>query len=148
MAKRSSPYQPDRPIVVELASGGVVLHPGDARVLLLHETEEDRWTLPKGHVEKGESLEACARREIQEETGLTDLALLAGPREVTYRFFQPKKERNVQKVVLYFLFRAREDRIVTEEIFDRHAWEDLSAAVTLVSHPTEADVLRWSAGLL
>lgn len=33
------------------------------------------WDLPKGHQEAGETIQTCALREVQEETGVNDLAL-------------------------------------------------------------------------
>lgn len=52
------------------AAGGIVESPqGD--MLLIH--REGEWDLPKGMVEKGESLKMAAKREVEEETGLTGL---------------------------------------------------------------------------
>jgi len=42
----------------------------DGRVLLVHRPKYDDWTFPKGKCERGESDEACAVREVEEETGL------------------------------------------------------------------------------
>jgi 8-oxo-dGTP diphosphatase len=50
------------------AAGGVVVR--DGRLLLVHRPKYDDWTLPKGKCEPGETDEACAVREVEEETGL------------------------------------------------------------------------------
>ena len=55
------------------AAGGVACRRGDGgalEVLLVHRPQYDDWTLPKGKAEAGESDEACAIREVEEETGL------------------------------------------------------------------------------
>lgn len=49
------------------AAGGVVV---DDRGAWLMIRRNGRWDLPKGHLEPGESVEACAAREIAEETGI------------------------------------------------------------------------------
>jgi len=41
----------------------------DGRILLVRRTDDGTWCLPGGRVEFGESIEACARREFEEETG-------------------------------------------------------------------------------
>ena len=50
------------------AAGGVV--EDDGRVLLVHRPRYDDWTFPKGKALADESDEACALREVEEETGL------------------------------------------------------------------------------
>jgi len=50
------------------AAGGVIVR--DGRVVVVHRPKYDDWSLPKGKADAGESDEACALREIEEETGL------------------------------------------------------------------------------
>ena len=50
------------------ASGGAIVR--DGRVVVVHRPRYDDWSLPKGKAEPGESDEACALREVEEETGL------------------------------------------------------------------------------
>lgn len=60
-----------RPI---LAAGAVVTreHPlRGTEVVIIHRKRYDDWTLPKGKLDGGESLPACAVREVLEETGVT-----------------------------------------------------------------------------
>ncbi|CAA9299018.1 MAG: Hydrolase MutT1 [uncultured Friedmanniella sp.] len=56
-----------------LAAGAVVTREHPTRgteVVLVHRKRYDDWTLPKGKVDAGESLPACAVREVLEETGV------------------------------------------------------------------------------
>lgn len=62
------------------AAGGLVLNQHE-EVLLIHRL--GFWDLPKGKVEEGESLEEAAVREVQEETGLTEIT-------IEHKIFFPK----------------------------------------------------------
>ncbi|NKB71601.1 MAG: NUDIX domain-containing protein [Candidatus Latescibacteria bacterium] len=61
-----------------LTSGGVVVRrPGDGVLVALgREHDWRQYILPKGGVDPGESVEAAARREIEEEVGLSQLRLV------------------------------------------------------------------------
>jgi 8-oxo-dGTP diphosphatase len=54
------------------AAGGVVVRDTGAgeHVLLVHRSKYDDWTFPKGKAEGDETDEACALREVEEETTL------------------------------------------------------------------------------
>lgn len=54
------------------AAGGVVCNPDDERLMIYRFS---KWDLPKGHVEKGETIRYAAVREVQEETGLEKLEI-------------------------------------------------------------------------
>src|SRR6202043_2639042 len=54
------------------AAGGVVRRNGRGamRVAVVHRPGYDDWSFPKGKVDRGETLEETALREVEEETGL------------------------------------------------------------------------------
>src|SRR5205085_7154411 len=54
------------------AAGGVVRRagPGGDEIAVVHRPRYDDWSLPKGKLEPGETAEAAALREVEEETGL------------------------------------------------------------------------------
>lgn len=52
------------------SSGGLITGPGDS-ILVVKPWYRDRWNLPGGVTEAGESPRRCAEREVREETGLT-----------------------------------------------------------------------------
>lgn len=53
-----------------IAGGGLVLN--DAGELLMI-YRRGKWDLPKGKLDEGETIEECAVREVEEETGLTGI---------------------------------------------------------------------------
>jgi 8-oxo-dGTP pyrophosphatase MutT (NUDIX family) len=57
------------------SAGGIVLGDGGT-IALVRNARASHWLFPKGHVDEGETDEDAARREIEEETGLTNLELL------------------------------------------------------------------------
>ena len=75
--------------VVE-AAGGIVFNQ-ENKILFIHRL--GRWDLPKGKIEPEESLENAALRELEEETGLTELIL----EEFVNTTFHIYKEKNKEK---------------------------------------------------
>jgi len=72
-----------------IAAGGVIWRhniDGDVEILLVHRPRYDDWTLPKGKLEDGEALIACAYRELLEETGLS---VKLGPYIGSVEYFVP-----------------------------------------------------------
>ena len=55
-----------------IAAGGIVKNENGEILLQLR---KGKWDLPKGKLDKGESIEECAVREVEEETGLKNVQL-------------------------------------------------------------------------
>jgi 8-oxo-dGTP diphosphatase len=62
------PLKKNLPIRREFSAGGVVIK--DKREVLLIKNPSNIWTFPKGHIEKGETREQAAVREVKEETNV------------------------------------------------------------------------------
>lgn len=65
------------------AAGGVVENEKGEILLIFR---RGKWDLPKGKLDKGETIEQCALREVMEETGLTNVALKQ-PLTITYHTY-------------------------------------------------------------
>jgi 8-oxo-dGTP diphosphatase len=115
------------------AAGGVIIR--DGRVAVVHRPKYDDWSLPKGKCDTGESDEACALREVEEETGLRcDLGA-----ELTATRYRDAKGR--PKRVRWWLMRpVSGDFWPTEEV-DELRWLTPAAARALLSYPRDVVLL-------
>jgi 8-oxo-dGTP pyrophosphatase MutT (NUDIX family) len=130
------------------AAGGVVI--GDGKVLLLERPSRGELRLPKGHVEEGESAAQTALREVGEESGYSNLVIVAdlGTRQV--QFVDPYRDRQVVREEHYYLMRlldeGRIEHQAQEEQF-RPIWVPASAAVARLTFDSEREfvrrALRW-----
>jgi 8-oxo-dGTP pyrophosphatase MutT (NUDIX family) len=91
----------------EISAGGIIFKRmgSDWHVALLKDMSGN-WTFPKGIIEKGESPQEAAEREIAEEIGLSRLRYIAPVSSVSYTY---RRGRLIHKTVHYFLFEATGD---------------------------------------
>lgn len=133
---------------VIVAAGGLVHTPQNELLLICR---LGRWDLPKGKLDKGENLEACALREIEEETGATGL-LIEQPLQTTYHTYHQNGKNNL-KESHWFLMRAEETTPLkpqTEEDIEECRWVPMGEVETYLSgaFPTIATVLKEGIQLL
>ena len=75
-------------VVREPTAGGIVYRQtvkGAVEILLIQDSKE-RWTIPKGHIEDGETARQTAEREIREETGLQEMAVQDWLGKINFRY--------------------------------------------------------------
>jgi len=84
-------------IVREPTAGGIVFRVSadkrDIEILLIQDSK-NRWTIPKGHIEPGETAKQTAIREIGEESGLKNVDVLAWLGKIHFKY------RRLEKLVL------------------------------------------------
>ena len=78
-----------REVVREPTAGGIIFRRSEkdngVEILLIQDAK-DRWTIPKGHIEEGETAKLTAEREIKEETGLGNINVLNWLGKINFRY--------------------------------------------------------------
>ncbi len=111
------------------------------RVLVVHRPRYDDWSLPKGHVDPGETWAATALREVEEETGVR-ATICGAPRAIAYVLAD-----HTPKVVVFHPMtlsgpRLPDDALVGDPAeVDAVEWWPLERALAELSYPDERRVL-------
>ncbi|RUT79420.1 NUDIX domain-containing protein [Ancylomarina longa] len=102
------------------AAGGKVFN-SDKQVLAIYRLE--KWDLPKGKVEKGESVEEAAVREVEEECGISDLKILKELNS-TYHTYWMKGRFVLKRTYWYEMAYNGSEKLVpqTEEDIQEVKW--------------------------
>ena len=133
------------PTKTQISAGGVVFRRRGARieVALISVGEANRWQLPKGLVDAGETPEAAALREAREETGV-EAAMVAPVDKVEYWYYSTNQGQRVRfhKFVHFYLL-----RYVSGDVRDHDAevnearWVEIDEAHALLAFAGERKVV-------
>jgi ADP-ribose pyrophosphatase YjhB (NUDIX family) len=137
--------------VDEFSAGGLVVDlTGDVpRGALIGRTDRQGrllWSLPKGHIEAGETAEQAAVREVEEETGIAGVIL---GELGTIDFWFVAEGRRIHKTVQHYLMRRVGGELSDADIeVDEVAWVPLSEIRTQLAYPDERGLVDTAGRLL
>lgn len=124
-------------VVRELTAGGIVFRrskKGDVEILLIQDPK-GRWSIPKGHIEEGETAQETALREIGEEAGLTDTKAICWLGKTHFRY------RRVSTLVLMttqvYLVRClptRATKMKKEDFYKSIKWFKFADALEAIEY--------------
>ena len=118
----------------EVKSCGFLIFRGNPIREFLLMRHDDRWDLPKGHVDVGESEMQCALRELDEETGITadDIESVPGFRfTLNYPVFDKRRGGQCDKTLVVFLARLKRDLKIAATEHVGSEWFDWSPPHTI-----------------
>ncbi len=128
---------------IETSSGGVVYRPEESGpFVLLIRDPYNNWGLPKGHIEGGETPEQAAVREVEEETGLSELDVVAQLPTIDWYFRD--RGKLVHKFCHFFLLESTggDTSPQLDEGITECSWLPLHQALERVSYANARDVIR------
>ena len=150
--KRAEVKRPYAKRVDEVSAGGLVIDTTGTMGLLIgrydHKDASGKrvlWSLPKGHIEEGETPEQAAIREVAEETGITS-SITKSLGVIDFWFMAGGKR--IHKTVHHFMFTEVGGTLLAQESeVDEVSWFPLSEIVERLAYPDEKKLIARSAEL-
>ncbi len=143
-----NPYRSPKHIV---AAGGYVMRRGKKGPKLLMIHRRGVWDLPKGKLDPGETIEACALREVREEVGIEQLELIQ-PLGTTFHDFTMRGRYRIKTTYWYLMTTPERDFTPqAEEDIEKVKWKKWEKAKRKIGYESlrdhmirvEADIEAW-----
>src|SRR3972149_5456800 len=113
------------------AAGGVVKNQNGEYLLIFR---NGKWDLPKGKLDAGENIEACAMREVEEECGIKKLAITKKSANTYHIYYL--NEKQILKTTYWFEMTCDDSSVLvpqTEEGIEKAVWLRKDEAKKLLS---------------
>ena len=109
--------------------------------ILLLQYPQGHWSFPKGHIEEGDSVHfATAKRELLEETGISEVSIIDGWMSKTeYSFFS--KGTPVTKQVFWYLANTDELNVKLSHEHTNYMWVNFDEASEQLTFDQEINLL-------
>lgn len=134
--------------VEEISAGGLVVDKSGAMGLLIGRIDKRGrmlWSLPKGHIESGESPEEAALREVLEETGIKS-SITRSLGVIDFWFMAEGKR--IHKTVHHFLFAEKSGKLQPQlSEVDEVKWFPLEDIAKTLAYPDERKLIQRSGDL-
>jgi 8-oxo-dGTP pyrophosphatase MutT (NUDIX family) len=146
------PARPYAKRVDEISAGGLVIDFSGTQGLLIGRIDQKDatrerllWSLPKGHIESGETPEEAALREVMEETGIeSEIARTLG----VIDFWFMAGGKRIHKTVHHYLFREVGGTLAPQmSEVDEVAWFPLVEIIERLAYPDEKKLIARSGEL-
>jgi bis(5'-nucleosidyl)-tetraphosphatase len=127
---------------IEKSAGAIVFRRQNKEIkYLIIKYGWGHWEFPRGGIEKGESLEETARREIEEETGIKNIEFIEGFKEWIKFFFKLKGD-GIMKIATFFLAETKTEEIKLSHEHEDHAWLKYEDALDKLTFDNSKKVLK------
>lgn len=115
---------------------------GERHYLFLH-YPGGHWDFPKGHVEERDASEhATALRELEEETGITNVEIIDGYRNPMHYDFHRGKREIVKKTVVYFLAETKDLDVQLSHEHQGAVWLPYEEGLQQLTYDNARDLLE------
>ena len=131
-------------MVQEKSAGAIIFRreSKDIKFLLLHyKLTTDYWDFPRGNIEKNETEQITAAREIEEETGITQLHFIPNFIEKAQWFYR-KAGEIIHKEVTIFLAETTQEHITLSKEHIGYAWLSYPNAMKKLSFKNAKEILE------
>jgi len=123
-------------VIREPLSGGIVFRRNDKQKIefLLIQDAKDRWTIPKGHIEEGETARQCAGREVMEETGLKEVRVYDWLGKINFQYRRGNSLVLMTQQIYLVAAKGNTDNIQKEDWMNGISWHDSAKALDLIEY--------------